>query len=560
MKLKYIIPSFMAIFAMLVGCNDKYEAAYMDELRVSSSYLSLSQDGSSTEFTVKAAGNWEIQNIPAWLTVSPATGGAGETTVVISAPASTKMQTATLKLVSGSVMQEINVVQGKKGAAETATCKQVIEGADGKTYRVKGTVTNIANTTYGNWYLDDGTGEIYIYGTLDANGATKNFLSLGIEVGDVVTIEGPKTTYNTTVELVDVTVIEIEKSIVKILDPVTAPEIKKEGDDFTVKLAFKGNLATTVPDDCNWLRYKTTTVKKGTPTAVVPNPADTAFVKFAVDANDGAGRSAVITFACSSDVASSKVTLTVKQAANVLPHGENPDDPFNVAEAIAKCKAIGPTTDGVIYYAKGVISSISSIDTGSYGNATFNISDDGTDENAITCYRSFFLDNAKFTSEDQIKVGDEVIITGKLVNYKETTPEFSGNVYIYALKKGSNDPGTKNNPFTPEEAIAYIDGGGTDAVYVKGIVSELVKTGFDPAYGNGSFWISSDGTKAGDYLKDFEAYQVNYLGGRKWTEADPQIKVGDVVVIYGPVTKYKDTRETQGKGAAYIYSLNGKTN
>ena len=560
MKLKYIIPSFMAIFAMLVGCNDKYEAAYMDELRVSSSYLSLSQDGSSTEFTVKAAGNWEIQNIPAWLTVSPATGSAGETTVVISAPASTKMQTATLKLVSGSVMQEINVVQGKKGAAETATCKQVIEGADGKTYRVKGTVTNIANTTYGNWYLDDGTGVIYIYGTLDANGATKNFLSLGIEVGDVVTIEGPKTTYNTTVELVDVTVIEIEKSIVKILDPVTAPEIKKEGDDFTVKLAFKGNLATTVPDDCNWLRYKTTTVKKGTPTAVVPNPADTAFVKFAVDANDGAGRSAVITFACSSDVASSKVTLTVKQAANVLPHGENPDDPFNVAEAIAKCKAIGPTTDGVIYYAKGVISSISSIDTGSYGNATFNISDDGTDENAITCYRSFFLDNAKFTSEDQIKVGDEVIITGKLVNYKETTPEFSGNVYIYALKKGSNDPGTKNNPFTPEEAIAYIDGGGTDAVYVKGIVSELVKTGFDPAYGNGSFWISSDGTKAGDYLKDFEAYQVNYLGGRKWTEADPQIKVGDVVVIYGPVTKYKDTRETQGKGAAYIYSLNGKTN
>lgn len=560
MKLKYIIPSFMAIFAMLVGCNDKYEAAYMDELRVSSSYLSLSQDGSSTEFTVKAAGNWEIQNIPAWLTVSPATGSAGETTVVISAPASTKMQTATLKLVSGSVMQEINVVQGKKGAAETATCKQVIEGADGKTYRVKGTVTNIANTTYGNWYLNDGTGEIYIYGTLDANGATKNFLSLGIEVGDVVTIEGPKTTYNTTVELVDVTVIEIEKSIVKILDPVTAPEIKKEGDDFTVKLAFKGNLATTVPDDCNWLRYKTTTVKNGTPTAVVPNPADTAFVKFAVDANDGAGRSAVITFACSSDVASSKVTLTVKQAANVLPHGENPDDPFNVAEAIAKCKAIGPTTDGVIYYAKGVISSISSIDTGSYGNATFNISDDGTDENAITCYRSFFLDNAKFTSEDQIKVGDEVIITGKLVNYKETTPEFSGNVYIYALKKGSNDPGTKNNPFTPEEAIAYIDGGGTDAVYVKGIVSELVKTGFDPAYGNGSFWISSDGKKAGDYLKDFEAYQVNYLGGRKWTEADPQIKVGDVVVIYGPVTKYKDTRETQGKGAAYIYSLNGKTN
>ena len=44
MKLKYIIPSFVAVIAMLVGCSDDYEAAYLDGLRVSSSYLSLSQD------------------------------------------------------------------------------------------------------------------------------------------------------------------------------------------------------------------------------------------------------------------------------------------------------------------------------------------------------------------------------------------------------------------------------------------------------------------------------------------------------------------------------------
>ena len=44
----------------------------------------------------------------------------------------------------------------------------------------------------------------------------KNFLSLGIEVGDIVTVEGPKTTYNGTVELVNVTVINIEKSLIKV--------------------------------------------------------------------------------------------------------------------------------------------------------------------------------------------------------------------------------------------------------------------------------------------------------------------------------------------------------
>ena len=64
---------------------------------------------------------------------------------------------------------------------------------------------------YGNWMLKDATGEILIYGTLDAEGKTKNFSSLGIEVGDIVTVEGPKKTYNTTVELVDVKVIAIEK-------------------------------------------------------------------------------------------------------------------------------------------------------------------------------------------------------------------------------------------------------------------------------------------------------------------------------------------------------------
>ena len=93
---------------------------------------------------------------------------------------------------------------------ESATCAEVIAGPNDKTYQVTGVCTSIDNTTYGNWYLKDATGSIYIYGTLDAKGATKNFLSLGLEVGDEVTVQGPKTTYGTTVELVNVTVIKIQ--------------------------------------------------------------------------------------------------------------------------------------------------------------------------------------------------------------------------------------------------------------------------------------------------------------------------------------------------------------
>ena len=94
---------------------------------------------------------------------------------------------------------------------KTSTCAEVIAGKDGDTFTVQGTVESIKNTTYGNWYLTDNTGQIYIYGTLDANGNAKNFSSLGIEEGDVVTVQGPKKTFNGTVELVDVTVIKITK-------------------------------------------------------------------------------------------------------------------------------------------------------------------------------------------------------------------------------------------------------------------------------------------------------------------------------------------------------------
>ena len=562
MKLRYIIPMFMAAVTMLVGCSEDEEKSTLSQIQVSQSVISLAAgeetDPADKEFettiTLKANGNWEFKDVPEWLTITPASGSAGQQDVVFKAKKTTESRAAFLKLLCNGQEQEINVQQiAKKVDIPLSTCAQIIAGEDGKTYRVKGTVKSIANTTYGNWYLVDETGEVYIYGTLDKNGAEKNFLSLGIGVGDIVTVEGPRKDYNGTIEMVNVTVIAIEKSLIAVnaLD-IEGNTVAKTGGEFHATLSNKGNsLDVKIPEDAkDWLFVTGVSIS-----------GETSTVTFKALPNTGGARKATVTFVTTSGGKEYTAETSITQEADVLPHGENPDDPFTVAEAIAKCKAIGSTTDGVIYYAKGKISSISSIDTGDYGNATFNISDNGTDENALTCFRSKYLNNEKFTSEDQIGVGDEVVICGKLVDYKGETPEFSGNVYIYKLKKyvpGAGD-GSLNNPFSAEEAIAYVDAGGTDAVYVKGVVSELVKGGFGASYGNGSFFISDNGTKYGDPLKDFEAYQVKYLGNRLWTEADPQIAVGDDVIIYGPLTTYNTTRETKGKGAAYIYSLNGKT-
>ena len=257
MKLRYFI-SFFALVALLSSCSDDDAMTLLDEIQVSSSYVGIDEAGGSTTITLKAAEAWSFdeEEFPEWLTVSPKAGGAGETTVTFSAPAAPDGRTAVLHIQCADKSQTINVIQGLATVSE-ATCAEVIAGPESKTYRVTGTVTRILNTTYGNWYLQDETGEIYIYGTLDAKGQTKNFLSLGLEVGDIVTVEGPKTLYNGTVELVDVTVINIQKSLVKVegYDPEDAT-IPLEGGNVSVNLTCKTNngISVEIPDEAkDWL-------------------------------------------------------------------------------------------------------------------------------------------------------------------------------------------------------------------------------------------------------------------------------------------------------------------
>ena len=285
----------------------------------SSQFLNIHHD---TTITINAAGEWAFDEIfsttktvdgqkvttnhplPTWLTAT-AVSGSGLSQVTFHADATNGGREAELRLTVDGKKQFIKVRQGSMEAAPS-TCKDVVDGPDGKTYRVTGTVTAIANTTYGNWYLDDGTGQIYIYGTLDANGGTKNFSSLGIEVGDVVTVEGPKTTYNGTVELVDVTVIKIVKSLIKVVTPeVTMP---KEGGTFDVKVAFKGNGANvSIPVEAqSWLKLAKSEYIAGVKTIYdTAAPADTTVFHFTVDANEAEGRQAVVEFSSANASSSS---------------------------------------------------------------------------------------------------------------------------------------------------------------------------------------------------------------------------------------------------------------
>lgn len=121
--------------------------------------------------------------------------------------------------------------------------------------------------------------------------------------------------------------------------------------------------------------------------------------------------------------------LTVK-AASTVNIKNTPETAYTVAKALELINA-GEGLEANVYV-NGQITNIEDVDTGDYGNATYTISDDATAANALLIYRGYYYDKGKFTSKDQIKVGDVVVVYGKLVKFYEKLEMASGN-HIYSI-------------------------------------------------------------------------------------------------------------------------------
>lgn len=227
------------------------------------------------------------------------------------------------------------------------------------------------------------------------------------------------------------------------------------------------------------------------------------------------------------------------------------ENPYSVASALYLITEGKITEDNV--YVEGIISKIDEIDTGTYGNATYYISDDGTTTNQLEVFHGYFLNKAKFKSGTEIKVGDKVIVYGQLVYYNQRTPEFTQGNYIYSLngQAGGDTPtgetiGSLDNPKTCAEALALInalaDGAESDGnAYVKGKVVKVTtnQTNFEK-YGNLNYWISDDGSET----NQIQVYSGDGLNGEKF-KSITDIGPGDEVVVFGKLYKYvKDGKMT----------------
>lgn len=238
------------------------------------------------------------------------------------------------------------------------------------------------------------------------------------------------------------------------------------------------------------------------------------------------------------------------------------ENPYNVASALYLITE-GKTTDEAVAV-EGIISQIDEIDTGSFGNATYYISDDGTTAKQLQVYRGYYLNGARFKDKAAIKVGDKVIVSGQLTYHNQKTPEFAQGSSIYSLngQGGGSVPageakgsGTQADPFNVAAAIAKCKEIGTnpstEKYYVKGTAVEGATA--DDSYNNITFDIAD--TEGG---AKFKCFQVKGTDGKP-LPAGYAIKKGDEVVVYGPIYNYSgNTPETAGKSAANIVTVNGK--
>lgn len=144
MKLKYIFTALVAALTLAVGCEDSIET-YLDEVKVSSSYVAIPAEGGTKTIKVNAKAEWSFGDIPEWVTVTPTSGAAGETEVTFKAEAATSTNEAMLYLNCDGKSQIINVLQmAEKIELGVTSLKDFLAAEVGPTvYRIAGTITNI---------------------------------------------------------------------------------------------------------------------------------------------------------------------------------------------------------------------------------------------------------------------------------------------------------------------------------------------------------------------------------------------------------------------------------
>ena len=263
------------------------------------------------------------------------------------------------------------------------------------------------------------------------------------------------------------------------------------------------------------------------------------------------------------------IVKIVKEGSGEQPSGDVvaipseikiPDGALTIAQARAKCAALADkATTGDKFYVHGWIKKLHKNNTdgiNNYGNAQFYMAEKKYtsgeyDADDFMAFQVYGANGEKLVNVNQVAEGDYVVIYGELTNYGGTYETVGkGAAYIYASTNPNFANGQPEEANVIEATIAEALAAGnalednastTDHYKVSGAVKEI--TDFSPSkdgksskengYGNATFTIADE---AGNELTIF---RTKYLNGELWLAENPELAVGDVITVQGPIKKYK---------------------
>ena len=217
-------------------------------------------------------------------------------------------------------------------------------------------------------------------------------------------------------------------------------------------------------------------------------------------------------------------------------------NPYTVTEAIALIKA--GTAPSTAVCVKGKITAVTFFNA-TYSSLSYNIADEGSSD-VIEVYSGKGKDGANFSSKDDLKVGQTVVVKGIVKAFTKNdgtiVNEIDKNSTIISIENaGTTTPdtpatgkGSLSDPYNVAEAIAAIKAGTapTTQVYLTGIISDVAF--YNDQYKSITYYISDDGKS-----KDMQVYSGKGLNGADFASKE-DLKVGQKVTILGKIMKFTD--------------------
>ena len=333
------------------------------------------------------------------------------------------VRSGAIRIISGDQSLEI-VVEQDEVIVEYDTVQPVVESPDGTGVTVTSLVYAVSSRGF---QLFDGKYSILVY--TGANGHS-------VQIGDAVKVTGTKTTYNNCPEISNnnlrYEILSSGNELMNLDDfynDVSAA-LDQNFADISIPIKVKGTLSNSgnyfnINTGCTRLMqvyWPSETILAGLQECV----GKTVVVSgFSVGYND------YYQFILAT-------SLTVEETSEPEPEGNGTlEEPYSASAAVTVANSLDAnayTSDYV--YVWGIVSSVKETFTDQYGNATFNISDDGTTESAqFTVYRTYYFGGRRWTEANDantnVAVGDAVIVRCQIQNYKGNTPESKNCQLVY---------------------------------------------------------------------------------------------------------------------------------